>query len=603
MLELPQVSLGKPGGALPNWRDAEFDESDKDDDEELADTPADVIALLGFDPAKEPAEEAEATDSAQMPAAVNAAGILYEAGGRILFLKRAASSVNGGTWAFPAGTIEPGETAIQAAIRESVEETGHAPECGLEPLYERDGFALFVCHDAEFLPVLNREHDGYVWAAAPDFPTPLHPNVLEAIDAAVQADAARRLAAEESAMVSVMDLSDVDGAVAISIANAWAQDKSESARQLDTNGWIEVTGNPLSKAGVFPYSGAKIPGADPTRTYQVLRPEEELSHPDCLASFRLLPWINDHLMLGAENMDLTPAEKKGVHGVTGEGVYFDAPYLRANIKVFSQTMADLIKAGKRELSAGYKCKYELAPGVYDGQPYDYVQRCIRGNHLALVRSGRMGPDVAVLDEAAPDDQSPLTTDLKEPQMADEANPESGSAGMTLEEAMQAIKAFLPVMASIQSLAAAAAPPAAAEAAVADTDKGMADMMAKPATEMVEKKESAAMDAAEIRAAAGTVFKDMMASISRRDALARRLSDHVGTFDHSDKTEAEVVLYGCEKLGLKPPKGQEAGTLLGFLQAAGDPRKQPMARAAHAMDAANSGDNFVTRQLAATKAKG
>ncbi len=51
----------------------------------------------------------------------------------------------------------------------------------------------------------------------------------------------------------------------------------------------------------FQTRGSQIPGApDPDKVYQVLRPEEELSHPDCIASFRLLPWIDNHVMLEAK---------------------------------------------------------------------------------------------------------------------------------------------------------------------------------------------------------------------------------------------------------------------------------------------------------------
>jgi len=47
---------------------------------------------------------------------------------------------------------------------------------------------------------------------------------------------------------------------------------------IDTNGFKEITNNPLSKAGVFPYSGRSLPGApDPGKTYLVYRPAGELS--------------------------------------------------------------------------------------------------------------------------------------------------------------------------------------------------------------------------------------------------------------------------------------------------------------------------------------
>ncbi|MDE2106748.1 MAG: hypothetical protein KGL39_56560 [Patescibacteria group bacterium] len=50
MSEFPKATWGDAEAALPAWRGV--DDPDPDD-EELAETPPDVIAGLGFDPAKE----------------------------------------------------------------------------------------------------------------------------------------------------------------------------------------------------------------------------------------------------------------------------------------------------------------------------------------------------------------------------------------------------------------------------------------------------------------------------------------------------------------------------------------------------------------------
>src|ERR1700761_1358150 len=96
-----------------------------------------------------------------------------------------------------------------------------------------------------------------------------------------------------------------------------------SARVSDTNGWYEIADNPLSRVGVFEYSGASIGAPDPNRMYKVYRPAEELADPETLNSFRLVPLVDNHRMLGKATPDSIPAEQYGVHGVIGDNVRYD----------------------------------------------------------------------------------------------------------------------------------------------------------------------------------------------------------------------------------------------------------------------------------------
>ena len=56
--------------------------------------------------------------------------------------------------------------------------------------------------------------------------------------------------------------------------------------------------------------------------------------------------------------------------------------------------------------------------------------------------------------------------------------------------------------------------------------------------------------------AGMDAKSLIVMISERNALAEKLSQHIGTFDHADKTYKEVVRYGVKKLGLRCKPGHE-----------------------------------------------
>lgn len=50
MSVFPYAHFGSVDAPLPDWRKID----DPDPDDELIETPPDVIAMLGFDPAKEP---------------------------------------------------------------------------------------------------------------------------------------------------------------------------------------------------------------------------------------------------------------------------------------------------------------------------------------------------------------------------------------------------------------------------------------------------------------------------------------------------------------------------------------------------------------------
>lgn len=392
-----------------------------------------------------------------------------------------------------------------------------------------------------------------------------------------------------------------------------------SNRKFDINGWFEVEGNPISKVGVYQYSGKFIhPDLEPDTLYNVYRPAEELADPECIESFKLLPWGDNHpkALLGTDGYSVS-AEEMGIEGVIGEKVFFDsdAGMLRGNIKCFSKRHADLIKDGKSELSAGYRCQYEQSEGTFSGTPYQFVQRKIRGNHLSSVDEGRMGPEVSVLDGMM------FTIDNKEfkqmkkifkirkllndmLQYAADAseNPETEEKEKgEIEQFNGLMKKVKPLVEELSDLPTIMAKTEMEEETEEDPstdllskvvedcakdededgdddddkggtgedededkdddDKGGEGAMdgkavAKIVNDILDKrlpKPAPAMDA-----------KEMMKEVAERDRLAKSLSSFIGVFDHSEMTVQEVAEYGVKKLSLPCEKGTERAVLSGYL---------------------------------------
>lgn len=134
------------------------------------------------------------------------------------------------------------------------------------------------------------------------------------------------------------------------------------------------------------------------RIVKVFRPESAVSDPEAIASFKDVPLINDHVMLSGFQGDQenTAPEDYGTSGHLTSNVYYEAPWMRGDIKVFSRSMQRALAKGKKDLSLGYDCDFEEKPGVWNGQAYEVVQTNLRGNHIALVHEGRV-PGARVLD--------------------------------------------------------------------------------------------------------------------------------------------------------------------------------------------------------------
>lgn len=177
-------------------------------------------------------------------------------------------------------------------------------------------------------------------------------------------------------------------------ANLIAFDRA-SARRIDDDGRMHVAQSNISKAVINPYYGSEIPrfvelGLDPQKVYHLLRDPVELER--AADSFNNLPLMLKHVhqKAGDPQTDI-------IVGSISDASY-EHPYLRASMCIWDERgIAAVETKAMVELSSSYHYEAVMEPGEFEGKPYDGRMTNIRGNHLALVESGRAGPDVVVAD--------------------------------------------------------------------------------------------------------------------------------------------------------------------------------------------------------------
>lgn len=171
-----------------------------------------------------------------------------------------------------------------------------------------------------------------------------------------------------------------------------------SERTIDDNGYMFVKKSPILRSGVLEYYGRELlpenettvdgVEVDPDKIYKVYIPEEELRKG--ADTFKLKPITDDHTWLGNEGEDAKDYQV----GTIGENVYVEDGKLYAPLEF---TGSDIVKKienhEKEELSSSYYNRFEKS----DNPEYDFIARDIKGNHLALVDSGRCGSAVRVLN--------------------------------------------------------------------------------------------------------------------------------------------------------------------------------------------------------------
>lgn len=178
---------------------------------------------------------------------------------------------------------------------------------------------------------------------------------------------------------------------------------SENISRREPEGYLLCLNVPVARTGTQEYLPEELglPGGD--ALIPVYRPQTEVFSAETIASFEGMPVTNDHPPEGVDVSNIRALQKGHAHNIR-RGSGEESDLLLADLIITDPKLIDLVLSGKREISCGYT--YELCEE--NGQ---YIQRKIRGNHVAVVDAGRAGKRVAIRDHRGLSDsastQAPL----------------------------------------------------------------------------------------------------------------------------------------------------------------------------------------------------
>lgn len=146
---------------------------------------------------------------------------------------------------------------------------------------------------------------------------------------------------------------------------------------------------PITRPGVFPYQRN-----DGTVQMEAKLPEEIFSD-RTIYSARSKPVTDEH-----PNEPVTLDNHQiYAKGMSHTDSRVEDLKLYVSLTITDKDLIEKVYNGKREISIGFMSDVVAESGTYSGQQYEYVQRNIEVNHIAIVDKGRAGPEVAIRSDS------------------------------------------------------------------------------------------------------------------------------------------------------------------------------------------------------------
>lgn len=179
-----------------------------------------------------------------------------------------------------------------------------------------------------------------------------------------------------------------------------------SQREYSENGYLKVPGRVALAGNVQQYLAEELGLTDrPGNTIvNVYRPPESVFDPASLATYDNADVTVEH---PSEMVDASTFKRVAVGHATSPGRQ-EGNAVVVDLLIKDAEAIKAIEAGKAELSAGYLAEYVEQPGTTpDGTPYEFIQRGIAVNHIALVAMARAGR-LARLFDTNPAEEAVMT---------------------------------------------------------------------------------------------------------------------------------------------------------------------------------------------------
>ena len=165
---------------------------------------------------------------------------------------------------------------------------------------------------------------------------------------------------------------------------------SENISRREPEGYLLCLNVPVARTGTQEYLPAELALPEGPGMIPVFRPPEEVFSPATIASFEGMPVTDGHPEGGVDSGNIRALQKGHAHNVR-RGTGKESDLLLADLIITDpRLISAILEEAKREISCGYTYELHREKGRY-------IQREIRGNHVAVVDAGRAGSRVSIRD--------------------------------------------------------------------------------------------------------------------------------------------------------------------------------------------------------------